>query len=147
MPRAYSDTMRSSKPSRRRSPLGTITGSNVPLRSRGTARFMRDHDVDILTLGQYLQPTRKHVPVAEFLHPDRFSEYEEQSLKLGFRYVATSRRSHGAQLLQGCRVLRGEYPGVTRGRAGTARIQMLAADIGGWWRAAHGRVKLACLSS
>ena len=88
MPRAYSDTMRSSKPSRRRSPLGTITGSNVPLRSRGTARFMRDHDVDILTLGQYLQPTRKHVPVAEFLHPDRFSEYEEQSLKLGFRYVA-----------------------------------------------------------
>ena len=53
-----------------------------------TMRDLRAHDVDILTLGQYLQPTRKHVPVAEFLHPDRFSEYEEQGMKLGFRYIA-----------------------------------------------------------
>ena len=53
-----------------------------------TMRDLRAHNVDILTLGQYLQPTRKHVPVAEFLHPDRFSEYEEQGMKLGFRYIA-----------------------------------------------------------
>ena len=53
-----------------------------------TMRDLRGRNVDILTLGQYLQPTRKHLPVAEFLHPDRFSEYEEQGMKLGFRYVA-----------------------------------------------------------
>ena len=53
-----------------------------------TMRDLRARDVDILTLGQYLQPTKKHVPVAEFLHPDRFAEYEEQGMRLGFRYVA-----------------------------------------------------------
>ncbi len=53
-----------------------------------TMRDLRERDVDILTLGQYLQPTKKHVPVAEFVHPDRFRDYEEQGMKLGFRYVA-----------------------------------------------------------
>ncbi len=53
-----------------------------------TMRDLRARDVDILTLGQYLQPTRKHVPVAEYLHPDRFREYEQQGMQLGFRYVA-----------------------------------------------------------
>ena len=53
-----------------------------------TMRDLRERDVDILTLGQYLRPTRKHVPVAEFLHPDRFREYEAQGMRLGFRYVA-----------------------------------------------------------
>ena len=53
-----------------------------------TMRDLRERDVDILTLGQYLQPTKKHVPVAEFVHPDRFRKYEEQGMRLGFRYVA-----------------------------------------------------------
>jgi len=53
-----------------------------------TMRDLRERDVDILTLGQYLRPTKKHVPVAEFVHPDRFREYEEQGMRLGFRYVA-----------------------------------------------------------
>ncbi|MCY4486755.1 MAG: lipoyl synthase [Deltaproteobacteria bacterium] len=53
-----------------------------------TMRDLRARGVDILTLGQYLQPTRKHLPVAEFVHPDRFRHYEEQGLALGFRYVA-----------------------------------------------------------
>ena len=53
-----------------------------------TMQDLRARDVDILTLGQYLQPTRKHVPVAEFLHPDRFRDYEQQGMQLGFRYVA-----------------------------------------------------------
>ena len=53
-----------------------------------TMQDLRVRDVDILTLGQYLQPTRKHVPVAEFLHPDRFRDYEQQGMQLGFRYVA-----------------------------------------------------------
>jgi len=43
--------------------------------------------VDILTLGQYLQPTRKHLPVAEFITPEKFAEYKTIGLEKGFRYV------------------------------------------------------------
>jgi len=48
---------------------------------------LRSVEVDILTLGQYLQPTPKHLSVAEFIHPDRFSEYKTIGLDMGFRYV------------------------------------------------------------
>ena len=44
-------------------------------------------DVDILTLGQYLQPTPKHLPVASFITPEKFAEYKEYALGKGFRYV------------------------------------------------------------
>jgi lipoic acid synthetase len=43
--------------------------------------------VDILTLGQYLQPTLKHLPVAEFITPEQFDFYKDEGLKMGFRYV------------------------------------------------------------
>jgi lipoyl synthase len=43
--------------------------------------------VDILTVGQYLQPTAAHHPVIEFISPEKFSFYKEQGLKKGFRYV------------------------------------------------------------
>lgn len=42
---------------------------------------------DILTMGQYLQPTPKHLPVAEFVPPQKFDEYREYALKKGFRFV------------------------------------------------------------
>jgi lipoic acid synthetase len=48
---------------------------------------LRTVGVDILTLGQYLQPTTKHLPVAEFITPEKFAEYKEIGLKMGFRYV------------------------------------------------------------
>ena len=48
---------------------------------------LRSVNCQILTLGQYLQPTPKHLPVAEFIHPDTFSELKEIGLKKGFRYV------------------------------------------------------------
>jgi lipoic acid synthetase len=48
---------------------------------------LRNVGVDILTLGQYLQPTPKHLPVVEFIHPDKFSFFKEQGLKKGFRFV------------------------------------------------------------
>ena len=48
---------------------------------------LRSVGVDILTLGQYLQPTKAHLPVAEFVHPDRFARYRELGLGMGFRYV------------------------------------------------------------
>lgn len=48
---------------------------------------LRSVDCQILTLGQYLQPTPKHLPVAEFIHPDVFSELKVIGLEKGFRYV------------------------------------------------------------
>ena len=48
---------------------------------------LRSVKVDILTLGQYLQPTPKHLPVAAFITPEKFAEYKEIALSKGFRYV------------------------------------------------------------
>jgi lipoic acid synthetase len=48
---------------------------------------LRNSGVSILTLGQYLQPTKNHLPVAEFIHPDTFAEYKECGIQMGFRYV------------------------------------------------------------
>ena len=45
------------------------------------------HGCDILTIGQYLQPTKMHLDVAEFVHPDLFAEYKEVGLAKGLRYV------------------------------------------------------------
>ena len=44
-------------------------------------------NVDVLTLGQYLQPTKDHLPVAEFITPEKFAEFKEIGLGMGFRYV------------------------------------------------------------
>jgi lipoic acid synthetase len=44
-------------------------------------------NLDIMTIGQYLQPTKRHLPVKEFVHPDTFAFYKEEGLKRGFRYV------------------------------------------------------------
>ena len=48
---------------------------------------LRGADVDILTLGQYLQPTPKHLPVVEFITPETFDRLKEIGLEMGFRYV------------------------------------------------------------
>lgn len=45
------------------------------------------HGCDILTIGQYLQPTKMHLEVAEFIHPDTFAMYEEVGLSKGLKYV------------------------------------------------------------
>ena len=50
---------------------------------------MRDAGVDFLTIGQYLQPTRKHLKVVKFLHPDEFKELGQIGDELGFDYVAS----------------------------------------------------------
>ena len=46
-----------------------------------------EHGLDILTLGQYLQPTKMHIEVAEFIHPDTFAHYREEGLARGLKYV------------------------------------------------------------
>ena len=50
-------------------------------------RDLRASGVNILTLGQYLQPTREHLPVAEFITPEVFAEYKSAGHEMGFRYV------------------------------------------------------------
>ena len=52
-----------------------------------TMTDLRQVGVDILTLGQYLQPTPKHLPIVEFIHPEIFDFYRQEGLKMGFRYV------------------------------------------------------------
>jgi len=51
-------------------------------------RDLRAHDVDMLTIGQYLQPSPHHLPVERYVHPDQFSVFEEEAAKLGFRHAA-----------------------------------------------------------
>lgn len=50
-------------------------------------RDAREAGCDILTIGQYLQPTKRHLPVVEFVHPDRFKAFEEAAYGLGFASV------------------------------------------------------------
>ncbi|WP_411286475.1 lipoyl synthase [Phenylobacterium sp.] len=60
---------------------------------------MRSADIDFITIGQYLQPTRKHAPIDRFVHPDEFAAYEEIARAKGFLMVASSpltRSSHHA---------------------------------------------------
>lgn len=48
---------------------------------------LKDNGCDVVTLGQYLQPTQKHLPVVRFVHPDEFAEYREAGYKIGLDYV------------------------------------------------------------
>ncbi|CAM4179769.1 lipoyl synthase [Zobellia roscoffensis] len=52
-----------------------------------TMRDLRDANVDVVTIGQYLQPSKKHLPVKEFILPEQFKRYEERGLEMGFRHV------------------------------------------------------------
>jgi lipoic acid synthetase len=52
-----------------------------------TLEDLRRVNVDIVTLGQYLQPSLNHLPVAEFITPEQFDYYREVGLKMGFRHV------------------------------------------------------------
>jgi lipoyl synthase len=51
-------------------------------------RDMRAHEIDMLTIGQYLQPTASHLPVLRYVHPDTFAMFEREAYGLGFRHAA-----------------------------------------------------------
>ena len=51
---------------------------------------LKNHFVDIVTIGQYLQPSKKHLQVQRFVTPDEFLEYKEIGEKLGFRHFESS---------------------------------------------------------
>lgn len=54
-----------------------------------TLQDLRNVGVDAVTIGQYLRPTMRHLPVAEYIHPDQFKEYETIGDELGFAFVAS----------------------------------------------------------
>lgn len=65
-----------------------------------TMRDLREANVDVVTIGQYLQPSKKHLPVKQFITPDQFKKYEIFGLEMGFRHVESSalvRSSYKAQ--------------------------------------------------
>lgn len=55
-----------------------------------TMEDLAEHGCDILTIGQYLQPTKMHLEVEEFVHPDKFAFYKQEGLKRGIKYVESS---------------------------------------------------------
>ncbi len=79
---------------RRSKAAGLVTKSGLMLGLGETVeeveavmRNLVEHGCDILTLGQYLQPTKAHLPVSRYYHPDEFVQLKETGLRLGFRHV------------------------------------------------------------
>ncbi len=65
-----------------------------------TLEDLRSVNLDIVTIGQYLQPSKKHLPVKEFITPEQFKKYETIGLEMGFRHVESGplvRSSYKAQ--------------------------------------------------
>ncbi|MCP4656999.1 MAG: lipoyl synthase [bacterium] len=72
---------------------------------RATIRDIRGAGVEILTLGQYLQPTSEHLPVARWVHPEEFAEFRDYALTLGFSHCESGplvRSSYHAHEHVGC---------------------------------------------
>ncbi len=72
--------------------LVTKTGVMVGIGERpeevlDVMKDMRKSDVDILTVGQYLQPTKEHLPIDRYVTPDEFAMYKSKGLEMGFKYV------------------------------------------------------------
>lgn len=71
-----------------RTKSGLIVGmGETPDEVRDVMADLRDADCDILTIGQYLQPTKAHLPVARFYHPEEFAALRAEGLALGFSHV------------------------------------------------------------
>jgi lipoic acid synthetase len=49
---------------------------------------MREHQIDMLTIGQYLSPSSHHLPVRRYVHPDTFKMFEQEAIKMGFSHAA-----------------------------------------------------------
>jgi lipoic acid synthetase len=72
---------------------------------------MRSHDIDMLTIGQYLSPSNSHLPVRRYVHPDTFKMFEERAREMGFQHAAVGalvrssyhadQQAHGAGVVIG----------------------------------------------
>ena len=82
------DVLRESKERGMRTKTGIMLGlGETPTEILETMVELAAVKVDVLTLGQYLQPTKNHLPVDRFVHPDEFKHYEVEGLKMGFDIV------------------------------------------------------------
>lgn len=85
---------------------GLIVGMGETLEeARGVMRDLRSVGCDIMTIGQYLQPTKDHLPVARFYHPDEFAQLKSEGLAMGFGHVESGplvRSSYHAEQQVSC---------------------------------------------
>ena len=85
---------------------GLILGMGEMLdEAREVMRDLRAVDCDIITIGQYLQPTREHLPVARFYDPSEFALLKEEGLAMGFSHVESGplvRSSYHAEKQASC---------------------------------------------
>ena len=82
------DVLRQAKELGMRTKTGIMLGlGETPAEIMQTMADLSEVNVDVLTLGQYLQPTKNHLPVDRFVHPDEFKHYEIEGLKMGFDVV------------------------------------------------------------
>ena len=71
-----------------RTKSGFMVGlGETPEEVYGIMADLHAHGCDVVTIGQYLQPTKMHLPVAEFIHPDLFAHYRDYGLALGIPFV------------------------------------------------------------
>lgn len=84
-------------------------------------RDLRSVDCDILTIGQYLQPTQAHLPVIRYVHPDEFADMKTEALGMGFKHVESG------PLVRSSYHARDQVPEAAR-RARGARAAALAAN-------------------
>jgi len=74
--------------SKARSKSGIMLGiGEKPEEVMETLSDLRGVNCEVVTIGQYLQPSPKHLPIIEFITPDKFKEYETKGLEMGFKYV------------------------------------------------------------
>ncbi len=80
-------------------------------------QLLREADVDVLTVGQYLQPTKKHAKVQRYVEPEEFAHYEEAGRALGFQFVAS-----GPLVRSSYRAAEAFLHGVLTGTTGPAEV-------------------------
>jgi lipoic acid synthetase len=82
------EQIRRTKEMGHRTKSGIMVGlGETPTQMFEAMEHLAENGLDILTIGQYLQPTRLHLEVAEFIHPEMFEMYREEGLKRGLKYV------------------------------------------------------------
>lgn len=94
-PRAnYKQSMKTLEEAKLRGPAGLVTKTSIMVGMGETdeeiiqtMKDLRNIGVDCVTFGQYMQPTRRHMKVEEYVHPDKFAMFERVGLEMGFAYV------------------------------------------------------------
>ncbi len=77
---------------------------------RQVMRDLRDVDCDILTIGQYLQPSQKHLKVGDFIHPEQFAAWQKYGEEIGFLQVVSSPLTRSSYHAEQVRELMKQYP-------------------------------------